>query len=334
MNPAELVNYRIPHTSQKIVPVYDGDILTKPSTDPAVTYELDGWTDTQGGEKLDPLPPVSGDTTYYAVYKEVPAKYTVTFANYNGARITAEQYVYGSTNVTYSGETPTRMADAQYSYEFRGWSKTQGGELGDITYYAIYEEIGRKYTITFMDDNNNVLATAEVGYGDTPAFEGTPERAYQENWHYVFDRWNTDFSPATGPATYYALFNKEAHNYEVASAPENFTCTDGGTIEYVCSCVKTKTEVKRPGPHTWGAWTVTTPATETETGLEERVCTVCDATEHRVIPATGSTPSGSGEGSDCPICGATHNRDIFDWVVGVFHQFIYLVKSFAARFAN
>ena len=27
MNPAELVNYRTPHTSQKIVPVYDGDII-------------------------------------------------------------------------------------------------------------------------------------------------------------------------------------------------------------------------------------------------------------------------------------------------------------------
>ena len=27
MNPAELVNYKLPHPSQKIVPVYDGDVI-------------------------------------------------------------------------------------------------------------------------------------------------------------------------------------------------------------------------------------------------------------------------------------------------------------------
>ena len=41
--------------------------------------------------------------------------------------------------------------------------------------------------------------------------------------------------------------------------------------------------------HEYGEWTVTTPATCTEEGVEERSCTKGDDTESRAIPATGHT---------------------------------------------
>ncbi|MBR0509841.1 MAG: hypothetical protein IJJ85_06955, partial [Clostridia bacterium] len=37
----------------------------------------------------------------------------------------------------------------------------------------------------------------------------------------------------------------------------------------------------------WGEWETVTPATATETGLEKRGCTRCDAEETRIIPAEG-----------------------------------------------
>ena len=43
MNPAELVNYRRPHTSQEIVPVYDGDIID-PGERPLKAIALPGHT--------------------------------------------------------------------------------------------------------------------------------------------------------------------------------------------------------------------------------------------------------------------------------------------------
>ncbi|MBQ6419717.1 MAG: hypothetical protein IJK02_01455, partial [Clostridia bacterium] len=39
--------------------------------------------------------------------------------------------------------------------------------------------------------------------------------------------------------------------------------------------------------HNWGEWETVTPATATETGLEKRGCTRCDAEETRIIPAEG-----------------------------------------------
>jgi hypothetical protein len=41
-------------------------------------------------------------------------------------------------------------------------------------------------------------------------------------------------------------------------------------------------------PHTWGEWTVTKAATETEDGSKERTCTKCGEKEKQAIPKTGS----------------------------------------------
>ena len=50
--------------------------------------------------------------------------------------------------------------------------------------------------------------------------------------------------------------------------------------------------------HTFGKWTVTKAATRTETGLKTRTCTVCGATETRIIPALGQKPSTTKPGSN------------------------------------
>ena len=41
--------------------------------------------------------------------------------------------------------------------------------------------------------------------------------------------------------------------------------------------------------HSFGAWKITKPATATEDGEKERVCTVCRFKETEKIPATGET---------------------------------------------
>ena len=41
--------------------------------------------------------------------------------------------------------------------------------------------------------------------------------------------------------------------------------------------------------HAWGDWKVTTPATQTEEGIETRVCEDCGDVEIRMIPETGTS---------------------------------------------
>ena len=73
------------------------------------------------------------------------------------------------------------------------------------------------------------------------------------------------------------------------------TCTEAGTTDKTvctnpdCQMVLIPSEAISALGHDWGEWAVTTPATESATGLKERTCqrTGCDAHEELLIPRVG-----------------------------------------------
>lgn len=69
------------------------------------------------------------------------------------------------------------------------------------------------------------------------------------------------------------------------------TCTDDGYTVFSCTrCDHTehRNTVSSPG-HTWGDWSVTTPATCTAEGKSTRICSVCGAQENEAIPVIDHT---------------------------------------------
>ena len=107
---------------------------------------------------------------------------------------------------------------------------------------------------------------------------------------------------------------------EVVDPAVEATCTEPGKTEgkhcSVCGEVITaQKEIPALG-HSWGEWTVTTPASCTATGEETRTCDRCVATEKRelaktghtevVDPAVGATCTepGKTEGKHCSVCNA------------------------------
>ena len=133
-------------------PVYSGDAPTKSSTT-TTSYIFDGWSATDGGEIVSPLPNVtSAGATYYAHYTETALKYTVTFdAKTNGGAEDAKVvYIEPSAGV---GTLPTATKEG---YTFNGWftTATDGTKIttatvptGDVTYYAQFTV--NKYTLTY-----------------------------------------------------------------------------------------------------------------------------------------------------------------------------------------
>ena len=65
------------------------------------------------------------------------------------------------------------------------------------------------------------------------------------------------------------------------------TCTKDGVKTRTCACGEIETRAIPATGHSFGEWTVTTPATCTEDGVESRTCSACGETETRTIPATG-----------------------------------------------
>lgn len=98
-------------------------------------------------------------------------------------------------------------------------------------------------------------------------------------------------------------FNHDWHYTETLP-----TCTKDGEKVGECSrCGMKKTEKISALGHDWGAWTVTTPATCTNEGVETRICNRDPShVETRTIPTTGHNWVDNGNGTHtCTNCGAT-----------------------------
>lgn len=159
--------------------------------------------------------------------------YTIRFLDYDGTTVLQTSSVEAGVMPEYTGETPTREATAQYSYEFSGWDPEIVEAAADADYVAQYTETVNKYIIRFLNYDETVLQTSEVEYGETPAYSGdTPEKPQTEALVYTFDGWDPDVVAVTEDADYAAQFTSEARPYEIVYLDEDGTVIDTDEVGY------------------------------------------------------------------------------------------------------
>ena len=253
--------------------------------------------------------------------KPNPYQGTITWKNWDGTELGTTTVNYGATP-DYTGATPTKASDAQYSYAFAGWNPTPVPVTGDATYTAQYQKVTRSYTVTWKNWNGKVLQTNKVEYGTTPIYTGaTPTRPDDGNNRYTFSGWDKEITSVTGDVTYTAQYtvvcghaNTEIHGAKQA------TCTEPGyTGDTYCKDCNQKLEggttISATG-HTEDV-DAAVAATCTKTGKTEgKHCSVCNEVlvKQEVVPAKGHTEvvdaavaatctkTGLTEGKHCSVC--------------------------------
>ena len=188
-------------------PTYNGAAPTKPAT-AQYTYTFSGWSPT--------LDAITGDATYTAQYNRTVNEYTVTWKNYDGTVIKIDKVPYGTTP-TYNGATPTKQADAQYTYTFSGWDPTIYAVTGNATYTAQYNRTLNKYTVTWKNYDGTVIKTdKDVPYGATPSYVGSePVQPATAQYTYSFSGWDPVVGVVTGNAEYTAQYDSTVNKYTV-----------------------------------------------------------------------------------------------------------------------
>ena len=185
---------------------------------PSTGYNFSKWSN---GSTTNPLTVsnITANTHITPVF--VLKSYTVTW-NPNGGTVdpTSTTKTHGSTLGTLP--TPTRAANAQYTYTFKGWfTATTGGTqisasttvTGNVTYYAQWTATLRSYTATFNGNGGGTPSPSTITktYGSELGTLPTCSRT-----GYTFLGWYTASSGGTkissttkitGTVTYYAQWS-------------------------------------------------------------------------------------------------------------------------------
>ena len=141
-------------------------------------YEFLGWADLTGAAKTATTHStftLTGDITIVANFRyKGDDKVTITWNNWDGSVLgTSEPKVNAAT--TYTGATPTKSAEAAYTYTFDGWTDAQGNfyknnqtpkATVDATYYAHFTAVPVPDLTISNDNGAPTVLSAAVNYHD------------------------------------------------------------------------------------------------------------------------------------------------------------------------
>jgi uncharacterized repeat protein (TIGR02543 family) len=143
--------------------------------------------------------------------------YTVTWKNYDGTVLEIDEDVKQGAMPHYDGVTPEKGGNAQYSYSWTGWTPEIQTVVSDITYFAVFDEVVNKYTVTWKNYDGTVLEIdGNVPYGDVPSFDGiTPTRISDDEFEYAFSEWSPSIEQVTADIIYVAQFSSNKVGYKI-----------------------------------------------------------------------------------------------------------------------
>lgn len=186
---------------------YNGGSTAKDS-DEQYHYVFLGWMLADGTEVRLPLT-ADRDLTLYANYNKQTRYYNVTWI-LDGVEKTVYDLPYGA--IPRPPFDVTITEDDRYTYSFSGWFCDGADEAaeptpvtGHTTYVGSLNRTPRLFTVTW--DLGDRRVTEQLPYGAYPAFDGTPERAPDEN-RYTFLAWDRPFETVTRDVTYTARYSQ------------------------------------------------------------------------------------------------------------------------------
>lgn len=157
----------------------------------------------------------NSDWSNSVTYEKPIFKYTITWKN-GDTVLETDTEVSEGTLPTYDGAEPTKVADAQYSYQFAGWTPEVVTANGDVTYTAVFTAVRNKYTITWKNGDTTLETDENVDYGTMPVYNGAePQKAADTQYVYVFSGWSPVVSEVVGNVTYVAQFTSVPNSYTI-----------------------------------------------------------------------------------------------------------------------
>lgn len=215
--------------------------------------------------------------------------YVIIILNPNGGSVSPTSIARVSGSTLGELPTPTRAADAQYTYTFKGWftAATGGTQVSasttvtsGVTYYAQWTATYKNYTVTWNGNGGTPSeSSSSFHYNDALGTLPIPTRT-----GYALMGWSTSANGSvnvsittkvTGNVTYYAIWQINSYTLTV-TAGTGGTVSGGGTYNYGATATLTATPsagyhfVKWSDDNTNASRTVTVTGNATYTAIFEQ----------------------------------------------------------------
>lgn len=149
----------------------------------------------------------------------------VIWKNEDGTILEVDEAVPQGSVPTYNGAMPIKSGNAQYSYEFNGWSPSVEAINSGVTYIAQFKATVKNYTVRWESDDGTLLELDEkVAYGTVPTYDGAiPNKTATAEHTYTFKGWNATVKEVEGDVVYKAEFTSTVNTYTVIWKNEDGT---------------------------------------------------------------------------------------------------------------
>jgi len=250
-----------------------------------VEYTFTGWSPTLDYNEVDNTAVMPAITQIYeAQYGKVTlyADYTKVTDAIDAANKVMADPEYEARYTDSSREAVTSaIAAVKYNLGLSKQPDVDG--YADAINNAVDKLEENKYVVLFLDDDGTIIKDGYhfVEYGDTVAVPATPEKDYDADKHYTFDKWDEDTSACsyvTDDLVFTAQFIGTNHTYSTSTVES--TCTTDGSTLYECiGCDHSYTVANGDtAGHTWETTKRTIiDATCGTAGLKATYCSVCGA---------------------------------------------------------
>lgn len=139
--------------------------------------------------------------------------YTISFVA-GPTLLSQEDYSYGENPII--PPNPEKESTELYEYTFTGWDQEIVPAVANVTYYAVFEENTRYYTVTFLSEGVVVSSKADYQYGEDLVEPISPTKPSDNTYEYVFSAWDKELtSKVYESREYNALYIQSYIDYSI-----------------------------------------------------------------------------------------------------------------------
>ena len=198
-------------------------IPTKAPTD-KFTYEFVGWDKNSLDE--------NGNFVVRAIYLQRVVKCYINVYDDDKSTLLKSFTVEYGAGINLDNIKPTKPETKEFSYEFVGWDKDTTAFYKNENVYAVYRANPKKYTYTFVDDDNEtIISQGTAIYGTPIVCPSAPQKQSSDKFVYEFAGWKgyNEGMLLTKNVTFVATYFKQ----EIDKSIQSSMLMDNGLIKKV-----------------------------------------------------------------------------------------------------